>query len=575
MPMLSLAIVIAYYSMIDITSGRNRNTTPFPIRQGTDFMLNRIIILAVALILPSLGCFSQAEDIAPNRSGDDLIQFLRSNYRPNTTLGYRQAREHMFSDIDNEGGRVTCVYTGVEMSTSGIPNHTVMNTEHTWPQSKFNSRFPMKSDLHHLFPTLNPVNGARGNFPFAEIPDATTEKWYLSNVSETSLPAASIRDNYSEWTNGSFEPREDHKGNVARAMVYFWVVYGNDNISANWIDSQLATFAQWDRDDPIDAKEQARNVKIKAIQGNENPFILDPTLLQRVVTGSPAPAPHMNGPTPTDGGTNQPIQVRIACWNMQSDWNDRSRESDPDLLQQQMAAKTGIKLWGLSEVLDASTLAKFEAGAEDGEGSDFVAIMGRTGGRDSLAILYDSSVFEQIGQPIELETETRLTSGLRATLVLHLKGKKSGQEFLFGVNHLKRGGSQNPTRLQQAKNLNQWARSQTLPVVLVGDFNFDYDVQRGHLGLPHRDGGFDALVKDHIFQWVPTTNMVKTQADDRYNTMLDFIFVANAPFGWTGSAKVLRRTGDEAATTIDFDDDDRSSDHRPVSATFMLGSPLN
>lgn len=203
-------------------------------------------------------------------------------------------------------------------------------------------------------------------------------------------------------------------------------------------------------------------------------------------------------------------------------------------------------------------------------------MLGTTGGRDRFAVIYDSALFEQLESPVELDDETQLTSGLRAALVLHLKRTRTGQEFLFMVNHLKRGGAQNGTRLQQAENLWAWAKTQTLPIIAVGDYNFDYDVDLGQLGLPHRDGGYDAMTKDGVFTWVKPDRMVQSHPDDEHKSILDFVFVANAPFGWSGESRILDQEGDQPATEIDFDDDSRTSGHRPVDAVFVLShSPMD
>lgn len=248
--------------------------------------MNRLLLL-VGLVLASTPCW--ADEIAPGRSGPALIEFLRSHYRPARSLTYRQARRVMFAEIDNRGGKVRCVYTGVEVPTSGIPADDLMNTEHTWPQSKFQQRRPMKSDLYHLFPTLSKVNQVRGNLPFADIPDDRTTSWWQSNGGQRTAPSLSERDAFSESTDRSFEPREDHKGNVARAMFYFWVVYGEDDVQPTWVESQLSTLAAWHEADPVDQVEHSRCERIKELQGNENPFVLDKTLVRRVFAPSVNP----------------------------------------------------------------------------------------------------------------------------------------------------------------------------------------------------------------------------------------------------------------------------------------------
>jgi len=66
---------------------------------------------------------------------------------------------------------------------------------------------------------------------------------------------------------------------------------------------------------------------------------------------------------------------------------------------------------------------------------------------------------------------------VRAPLVAQLRLKPAGPEFLFMVNHLYRSNTE--WRHEQARLLNAWARSQTLPVIAVGDYNFDWDVSNG------------------------------------------------------------------------------------------------
>jgi hypothetical protein len=47
-----------------------------------------------------------------------------------------------------------------------------------------------------------------------------------------------------------------------------------------------------------------------------------------------------------------------------------------------------------------------------------------------------------------------------------------GLDFIFMVNHLNRGNEER--RRAQAAGLREWAEDQTLPVVAVGDYNFDF-----------------------------------------------------------------------------------------------------
>ncbi len=270
------------------------------------------------------------------------------------------------------------------------------------------------------------------------------------------------------------------------------------------------------------------------------------------------------------GFCTQPVTaqatVRVVGWNMESG------DSSNTHLRSQLAQKDNVDIWGLSEVSNSAALEQFEIGVEDGENADFKAILGTTAFADKLAVLFDTTRFEQVGSEIQLTDIQLGHTGLRAPLILQLRSLETGTEFLFMVNHLKRGGAQNALRLQQAQMLNDWAKQQMLPVIAVGDYNFDYHVDNGHLGVPHRDGGFDAMIADGAFVWVEPEVLVKTNHHDDFKTVLDFTFVANAPVTWNGVSTILERDGDVAATAMDFDDNSSESDHRPVDAVFMFST---
>lgn len=240
-------------------------------------------LVAMGCLVLALASGVRAETVAPGKEGAELLRHVRENYAPRNNFGYRAARRFMFSQLDNQDGFVRLVYTGRPFRTSDIPNPNHVNTEHTWPQSKFKDaagKGQMKCDLHHLFPTYNRVNGERGHKAFDDIPDHATETWWNEPEARYDVPADEIGE-YSEATEELFEPREDHKGNVARALAYFYAVYGGDRIEAGWFLDHLETLRRWHLEDPVDARERARTAGIAAFQGNLNPYVLDPTAFER------------------------------------------------------------------------------------------------------------------------------------------------------------------------------------------------------------------------------------------------------------------------------------------------------
>lgn len=185
---------------------------------------------------------------------------------------YRVARLYLFGQLHNNNGVVTDVYCGDKYDAEDgvcptcIPNPQLVNCEHTWPQSKFgrDQVESKKIDLHHLFPSTSFANSARSNLPFGEVNGKV--------ICGRSRKGIIIGTNIL-----GFEPPDSHKGNVARAMFYFSVVY---RMSIDPI--QEVYFRRWHVLDPVNAQEYNRNLKIKAIQGNTNPFIDDPRLVESI-----------------------------------------------------------------------------------------------------------------------------------------------------------------------------------------------------------------------------------------------------------------------------------------------------
>ena len=197
-------------------------------------------------------------------------------------LSYSEARTYLFGKIhlksDHNGHFVEDVYCLKKFRRNHgvgpmrIPNSNIINCEHTWPQSKFTSSFPrdmQKSDLNHLYPTDSKANSIRGNYPFASVYGGPI----ASNCQESYIgDAADVfkRGNY-------FEPPQNHKGNVARAIFYFSVRYRMPISS-----TQEAHLRVWHEQDPVDSEEMRRNNIIQEVQGNRNPFIDFPQLVQSI-----------------------------------------------------------------------------------------------------------------------------------------------------------------------------------------------------------------------------------------------------------------------------------------------------
>jgi hypothetical protein len=196
-------------------------------------------------------------------------------------LDYSEVKKILFFTVENTGGEVCSVYTENQCQKRHYkpypyppkkskalkykkPRGFKLNIEHTWPQSKGAKELPANSDMHHLFVTSKESNSKRANLPFCNV---ASEFWEFGG----SLMGIDI------YAQDCFEPRDIHKGNVARAMFYFSVRY-QMQIDAD----QEVVLRQWHKDDPVDSQEIKRNELIGIIQGNTNPFIEKPSYVDDI-----------------------------------------------------------------------------------------------------------------------------------------------------------------------------------------------------------------------------------------------------------------------------------------------------
>ena len=236
---------------------------------------------------------SAQQPLFPTLTGNELLEAVQDAYTPASVLPFNESRDSLFGSVYKTNDSLYCVYTGwpVYLAPNEDPTQAAyqggqgINTEHAWPQTFGAGIEPARADMHHLFPTRADVNGARGNLPFGDINDSQTDRWYFMN-NELSNPPSNNRDSYSEYfQNIAFEPREDFKGNIARAMMYFYTIYRSraEAEGPNFFSAQRETFCDWHALDPVDELEWVRTFRIANFQdGKANPFILDCTLAERL-----------------------------------------------------------------------------------------------------------------------------------------------------------------------------------------------------------------------------------------------------------------------------------------------------
>ena len=170
------------------------------------------------------------------------------------------------------------------------------------------------SDIFHIYPTSYGMNSRRGNRPYGEVANA---QFTSGNGTEYGAPVSSLSVENSVagvYVEGSInmstnvlEPADEYKGDIARSyfgtMVKWageWAFnrvdlgrvifdatidadthYGPEN-NYGLTDYGLALLLTWHRQDPVSQKEVDRNNGIQLTQGNRNPFIDYPYLVEYI-----------------------------------------------------------------------------------------------------------------------------------------------------------------------------------------------------------------------------------------------------------------------------------------------------
>ena len=215
---------------------------------------------------------------------DSFLSDLHNLIYPHQSYNYSDYSKNMVSKFEMrdtiENQRVlTCVYSGenkffsepFDWITTGFSReHSYC---HNWmPTNPANNpEKPEYEDYHHLFP-VNQIsaNEVRSNYPLGKV------------ISPLSTYLGS-KFGFNSKGQLVFEPRDAHKGDVARAIMYMALCY-NGVDGYNWklrnVISPTIQYGQdqsilkeWNFQDQPSNWEIARNDFIDSLQGNRNPFI--------------------------------------------------------------------------------------------------------------------------------------------------------------------------------------------------------------------------------------------------------------------------------------------------------------
>lgn len=278
--------------------------------------MKHIRILLSGILLCAFS-FVSAEELASgfydNANGKrdaELKGFLKSLIRDHTAIDYGSGEGHTwevfyYSDRNDEGYCMD-MYCDTWYQF-GAPGSVVTgcNIEHSFAKSWWggNTNDAYK-DCYHLNPSNSTANSARSNYPLGEpVKDIK---------SSGSLKIGKIHHDSLNVDFYVFEPKDEYKGDFARAYFYMATCYGRDadgtidNVCSkykgwrvenkdvgsrfamqnnNYLEFQpweQALLIKWHRQDPVSEKEIKRADAVSNFQHNRNPFIDYPYLAEYI-----------------------------------------------------------------------------------------------------------------------------------------------------------------------------------------------------------------------------------------------------------------------------------------------------
>lgn len=158
-----------------------------------------------------------------------------------------------------------------------------MNIEHSFPKSWWGgAQNNAYKDLYNLMPCEQSINSSKSNYPIGKVKAVTA----TNGVTKIGPSAAG----YKVW-----EPADQWKGDFARGYFYMATAYQNLTWSGSGATDILenntyptlqewaySLLLEWSREDGVSAIEYVRNQNVNSLQGNRNPFVDFPNLMEYV-----------------------------------------------------------------------------------------------------------------------------------------------------------------------------------------------------------------------------------------------------------------------------------------------------
>jgi len=239
---------------------------------------------------PPTGYYAPAAGLAGSNLKSALNTIIKTGHVQYAYSDTLNALRGIYEDPANSSN-ILLVYSGTSVAKTaayyvGQDPSTTFSKEHAWPDSFGLDPTNVNpgstdgdagadfTDLFNLRPCFQTLNSQRGN------------KYYDETSGTGTVPALAPACSYD---SDSFEPRDEEKGDLARAMFYMATRYdGTDPMTMDLEIAEtpstsagrfakLSTLLKWAEADPVSEEERRRNqVTYSTYQHNRNPFIDHP-----------------------------------------------------------------------------------------------------------------------------------------------------------------------------------------------------------------------------------------------------------------------------------------------------------
>jgi len=236
---------------------------------------------------------------------------LKAIIRNHTVIEYSDGSWEVFYYADrDENGYCMDMYCD-DWKKFGSPGSAVSgcNVEHSFAKSWWGgAKNDAYKDCYHLNPSNSTANSSRSNYP-----PGIPVKEFKDQSKTGSLRVGKRYNDALKEDHFVFEPKDEYKGDFARAYFYMATCYGRDSLgqydkticsaykgwrldnkdvgsrygmqNENYFEFQpwlVEVLLDWHRKDPVSKKELNRMNAVSDFQHNRNPFIEYPCLAEYI-----------------------------------------------------------------------------------------------------------------------------------------------------------------------------------------------------------------------------------------------------------------------------------------------------